>query len=163
MKFHVLHFHVLHFHVLQFHAVQLGPSFLCPAISCPAIWSVIFMSCNFMPWYLVRHFHVLQFHVRHFQRPRCGLCAPASCVYFSFNTSVLIPHSVPITIASCLRACLGHHNVPLSSHESNSQETPGMSFLTTIFVLCNDLRRRFIEDNGHHSFCIRIYLFYRIY
>ena len=111
----------------------------------------------------VLHFHVLQFHVRHFQRPRCGLCAPASCVYFSFNTSVLIPHSVPITIASCLRACLGHHNVPLSSHESNSQETPGMSFLTTIFVLCNDLRRRFIEDNGHHSFCIRIYLFYRIY
>jgi len=28
------------------------------------------MSCNFMPYILVRHFHVLHFHVLHFQRPQ---------------------------------------------------------------------------------------------
>ena len=34
--------------------------------SCPAIWSVIFMSCNFMPYKLVRQFHVLHFHALQF-------------------------------------------------------------------------------------------------
>jgi len=33
------------------------------------IMSIIFTSCNFMSYNLVRHFHVLHFHVRRFQRP----------------------------------------------------------------------------------------------
>jgi len=33
-----------------------------------------------------------------------------------------------------------------------------MSFVTTIFILYNDQRSRFIEDNRNYSLCIRITL-----
>ena len=47
-------FHIVLFYVLLFHVRT--------AVSCPVTWSVIFTSCYFIPYKMVRQFHVQHFH-----------------------------------------------------------------------------------------------------
>ena len=57
----------------------------CNFAPCRQLWSVIFMSCYFMPCKLVRHFHVLQFYALHIGRL-------ISCLAISCPAILMVRH-----------------------------------------------------------------------